>query len=168
MVTNSRLRRSRRPSLSERPAALIGAVDAHRGAIAVHHAAHLVRRQEDRGAAFIGNQEAVAVGVALDAPGDQRDALGDEQRAGAVLHHLARALERGEAGVEGAALARADVQAIGELVGTQRLARAPELAPDLATGIVRRRRAAARCARCSACDRSSAEYSAMARTFSRQ
>ena len=90
-----------------RPAAVVAPAHAHRGAVAVHHLAHLGRRQEHRGSAFVRHEEAVAVGMALDAPGDERDALRDEQRAGAVLHHLARALERGERLVERVALALA-------------------------------------------------------------
>ena len=42
----------------------------------------------------------MAVGMALDAAGDERDALGDEQRAGAVLHDLAVALDLGERALE--------------------------------------------------------------------
>ena len=47
--------------------------------------------------AVVGNEEAVAVGMAFDAPGDERDALRDEQAPGAVLHHVAGALERARA-----------------------------------------------------------------------
>jgi len=70
--------------------------------------------------------------MSFDAPGDERDAPRDEQRAGAVLHHVARTLERGEAGVERAALVRANVEALRELAWRERLARALELAQDLA------------------------------------
>src|SRR2546423_240529 len=88
----------------------------------------------------------MAVGMPLDAPGDERDALGNKQRADAVLHHLARALECGEAGVERPALAplwtMRDAQAIAKLLRVQRLARALELAQDLAAVIVGRRCAA--------------------------
>jgi hypothetical protein len=41
-----------------------------------------------------GTRKAVAVGMALDAPGDERNAPCHEQAARAVLHHLAGALER--------------------------------------------------------------------------
>jgi hypothetical protein len=51
--------------LADRAAAMIVAGGAHRGAVAMHELAHLRRRQEDRGAAFVGHQEAVAVGMAL-------------------------------------------------------------------------------------------------------
>ena len=89
-------------------------VDAHRGAVAVHHLAHLGRPAgTDRGPPSSRHEEAVAVGMAFDAAGDERDALRDEQRAGAVLHHLARALERARAPASNALRARAlDAQAL--------------------------------------------------------
>ena len=130
--------------LADRAAAMVAPAHAHRGAVAVHEAAHLRRRQEHRRPALVGDEEAVPVGMALDAAGDERDALGDEQRAGAVLHRLARAHERGDAGVELVALARPDVEALGELLRRERLARALELAQDLVAVRVARRRSARR------------------------
>ena len=73
--------------------------------------------KEDGGAAVVGHEEAVAVGMAFDAPGDQRDALRDQQGAGAVLHDLAGALERAQRAVEFAPRLAPDAQARGELVG---------------------------------------------------
>ena len=102
----------------------------------MHQAPHLVRRQEDRGAAFVGHEEAVAVGMAFDATREHRDALGDEQRARAVLHHFAGTLERRQAELERAALAAADLESLGELLRRERLARALELAQDLARVVV--------------------------------
>lgn len=122
---------------ADRAAARIGPAYAYRGAIAVHEAAHLVRRHEDRRAAFVGHEEAVAVGMALHAPGEHLDALRDEQRAGAVAHDVAGALESNQPGIECAALARAaDMQTIGELSRMQRLASVLELAQDLAAVVI--------------------------------
>jgi hypothetical protein len=50
----------------------------------VNHLAHLRGRQEHARAAVIGLEKAVAVGMALDAAGDQSDALRDQQGSGAV------------------------------------------------------------------------------------
>jgi hypothetical protein len=111
---------------------MIAAAHTHRGTVAVHHLAHLRVRQEHRRAAVVGHEKAVAVGMALDAPGDQGDALRHEQRAGAVLHHLACTLQNGERLVENAPLALADLQARGELIGRERRARAIQGGDDLA------------------------------------
>ena len=73
-------------------AAHVAARDAHGGAVAVHELAHLRRREENRRAAFVGHEKTVPVGMALDAAGDEREAPRHQQAAGAVLHHLARAL----------------------------------------------------------------------------
>ena len=75
-----------------RPTARVAAAHAHRGAVAVNHLAHLRGRQEHARAAVIGLEKAVAVAMALDAAGDQGDALRDQQRSGAVLHHFASPL----------------------------------------------------------------------------
>ncbi len=111
---------------AHRPPAVVAARDAHRSAVAVHQAAHLGGGKEHRRAAVVGHEEAVTVGVALDAPGHRGDAPRDEQRAGAVAHHLARALERGERNVELAALVPRNTQALRELVGVHRRAGALE------------------------------------------
>jgi hypothetical protein len=122
----------------DRAAAVVASADAHRRTIAVHHLAHLRRRQEHRRPALVGHQESVAVGMALDASGDQRDALRDQQRSGAVLHHLARALERGQRLVERAALAPLDLEALRELGARERRAGAVQRVDDLAR-VFRRR-----------------------------
>ena len=114
------------------PAAMVAPGDAHRGAVAVHELAHLGRRQEDRGAAVVGHEETVAVGMAFDAPGDHGDALRDQQGAGAVLHDLAGALERAQRAVEFAPRLAPDAQPRGELVGAQRRARGVQRAEDAA------------------------------------
>ena len=74
--------------------------------------------------------------MSFDAAGDERDLARDEQRAGAVLHHLAGALERGDAVLECALLARADAQLLRELAHAERLARSLQLAQDLARIVV--------------------------------
>jgi hypothetical protein len=105
----------------------------------MHERAHLVRRHEDRRAAFVGHEEAVAVGMAFDASGEHLDALRDEQRTGAVAHDGARTLERSEAGVECAPLARAaHLEALGEFSGIERLSSALELSQNLGAVVVRR------------------------------
>jgi len=104
--------------------------DAHRGAVAVHELAHLGRGQEDRISRFIWNQKPMTVRVPFDAPGDERDALRDEQAAGAVPHHVAGALERRERALELAPCVASDVQARGQLVRGQRRARGVENGQD--------------------------------------
>ena len=49
------------------PALAVVALDAHAHAVAVQHAAHLLRRQVDGGLALVGKHETVAVAMALDA-----------------------------------------------------------------------------------------------------
>jgi hypothetical protein len=116
---------------AERTAALVASAYAHGGAIAVDHLAHLRGRQEHRRPAFVGHEKAVAVGVAFDAPGDERDALCDEQRAGAVLDDFARALERSKRLVERLPLALLDREALSELVRREGRARAVQRFADL-------------------------------------
>jgi hypothetical protein len=74
--------------------------------------------------------------MSLDAPGNEGDALRDEQRAGTVLHYFAGALERGERGVECAPLARPDGEARGELVGFERRAGAIQRLENLAAVVI--------------------------------
>ncbi len=70
--------------------------------------------------------------MAFDASGNECNAPRDEQRAGAVLHDFAGALERCEPDVECAALARADLEPARELVRRERRAGALERAQDVA------------------------------------
>src|SRR5262249_28481923 len=93
---------------------------------------HLVRRQVNRRSALVRHEKTMTVGMPLDASRERRDAPRDQQRAGAVLHDVAGALERCEACVECAALARAQVEALRELARRERLARALQLAQDFA------------------------------------
>ncbi len=119
-----------------RTAALIAPGDAHGGAVAVQHFAHLRGRQENLRAAVVGHEKAMAVAMAFDASGDDRDALRDEQRACAVLHDVARALERRERLFEGIFLRTGDAQPLRELFRRERLARELERVQDVARRIV--------------------------------
>ena len=84
--------------------------------------------------------------MALDAARDQRDALRDEQRAGAVLHHLARALERGKRLLERRALALLDLEALRQLLAREQ-ARPRGSAPrESRAGVLRARRRGRLCA----------------------
>ena len=74
----------------------------------------------------------VTVGVAFDAPGDERDALRDEQGSGAVLHHFACALERAERALEIAPRVARHMQARSELVRGERRARRVQRLEDSA------------------------------------
>jgi hypothetical protein len=116
---------------AERTAAVVAPAHTHGGTIAVDHFAHLRRRKEHRRPAFVGHEKAVAVGMALDPPGEERDALREEQRAGAVLHDFAGALERGERLVERLSLALLDGEAIGKLARRERRAGAVQRLADL-------------------------------------
>jgi hypothetical protein len=106
--------------------------DAHRGAVAMHELAHLGRGKKDRGAAVVGHEETVTVGMAFAASRDHRDALCDQQRPGAVLHDLAGALERAQRAVEFAPRRAPDTQPRGKLVRGQRRARGIQRAKDAA------------------------------------
>ena len=105
-----------------RAAARVAAAHANRGAVAVNDLAHLRGRQEHARAAVIGLEKAVAIGMALDAAGEQGDALRDQQGSGPVLHHFARALECGKRGLESPALASLDLEARSELLRGERRA----------------------------------------------
>ena len=75
-----------------RSPARVAAAHTNRGAVAVNDFAHLRGRQEHARAAVIGLEKAVAVWMALNAAGEQGDALRDQQGAGAILHHFASSL----------------------------------------------------------------------------
>jgi len=96
----------------------------------VHQLAHLRRGQEDRISRFIWNKKPMTVGVPFNAPGDERDALRDEQAAGAVLHHVSGALERRERALEIAPRVARDVEPRGKLVGRERRSRGIENSKD--------------------------------------
>ena len=85
-------------------------VAVHQGAVAMQHLAHLVLIEKDVGAAVIGNQEAVAVLMALNLARRQAGALGQDVGALAVAHQLAFALHRPQPALEHLALAARDVE----------------------------------------------------------
>jgi hypothetical protein len=72
----------------------------------------------------------VAVGMAFDAPGDERDALRDEQAAGAVLHYFTGALEPGERALEIASRVARHMEPRRELLARERGARRVQGAED--------------------------------------
>ena len=113
--------------LAHGAAAMVAAHRAHRGTVAVHEAAHLGGRKKDRrpdrSCWLIRDEEAMAVRMAFDPPGDDGDALGDEQGAGAVLHHLAGALKLSERGVESSSFRSVNSQPSAELIRGERRAR---------------------------------------------
>ena len=117
---------------AQRPAARVLAGDAHRGAVAVQHLAHLGGGQEHPRAAVVGREKAVAVAVALDAPRGDGDALRHQETAGAVLHHAPGFLQLGERVEKARALARADGKSAQQLVARQRRAGALERVEDFA------------------------------------
>jgi len=125
---------------AQRPAARVAPGHAHGRAVAVHDFAHVRLREQHRRPAHVGHEEAMAVGMALDASRDERDAFRDEQRAGAVLHHLARALERGKRLLERRPLALLDLEALRQLIARERRARAVHRLENLALVIRARRR----------------------------
>ena len=93
-----------------RPPAAVEAGGPHQHAVAMQHLAHLVLVEKDVGAAVIGDQEAVAVGVALDPAGRQAGALGQDVGALAVAQQLAFALHGAEPALEHLALDLGDVE----------------------------------------------------------
>ncbi len=126
--------------LARWPAARVAPGDAHRGAVAVQHLAHLRWRQEHLRAAVVGHQEAVPVAMALDTAGEQGQPCGHQQAAGAVLDHRPRALQARDGVVEIAPFAAADPEPLGELVGRQRRAGAVQRREDFLRVGVRQRR----------------------------
>ena len=94
--------------LSLGPAAAIHARAPRRRAIAVQHLVHLRLAQEEVGAAIVGNEKAVAVGMPLHRAGDEVELRGDAKLALAVHQQLAVALHRGDASQERVARALVD------------------------------------------------------------
>ncbi len=92
---------------------------AHHHAIAVEDLSHLVRA-EVQIRALLGGHEAVAVGMALDAPGDEIELGGDQDCALAIAQDLAVALHRAQALRERVALRRLDREALRELLVAER------------------------------------------------
>ncbi len=82
------------------PAAPVGARAARGRAVAVQHLVHFARIEEEIGAAVVRDQEAEAVGMALDAAADEVELGGDAQLALAVQQQLAVALHRFDAAEE--------------------------------------------------------------------
>ena len=126
--------------LRHRPAALVVAGDAHRGAVAVQHLAHLLGRNEQIRAARVGREIAVPVGMADDAARDQVELLRDQQMPGAVLHHFAGALQLGERRVERGPFAFLQLELGNQFVQRNRRRRAPQRITDLVRVSVRERR----------------------------
>ena len=119
--------------LAGRPAAMVAPGDAHRGAVAMHELAHLgAAARKIEALPSSGTRKPWPSGWPSTRPGDHRDALRDQQRAGAVLHDLAGALERAQRALEFAPRLAPDAQPRGELVGAQRRARGVQRAEDAA------------------------------------
>ena len=104
-------------------AAAVDAGPAHRRAVAVQRLVQLARAEEDVGAAVLGNEEAVAVRMALDDAGDEVELGDDAELALAVDQQLAVALHRGEAPVERLEGAPVDGEVAGEVLRRQRYPR---------------------------------------------
>ena len=81
---------------------------------------HLARGKRDVGAAVVADQEAVAVGMPLEAAGDEVELGRDAELALPVDEELAAIMERRDLVVERASLAPAEAEALGELVGRER------------------------------------------------
>ncbi len=97
-----------------RPAAAIDARDAHDGAVAVQHFAHVAGADEDVGSTVVAAQEAEAVGVALDAALDEVGLVGQQVGVATVADELPVALHRAQPAVEVLQLVRLDVQRLGQ------------------------------------------------------
>ncbi len=94
-------------------AATVHARLAHHHDVAVKNLAHFVRT-EIKIFALLGNHEAVAVGMPLDAPLDQIELGGDQDRALAIAQDLAVALHRAQAPLERIALLGLDGEPLRE------------------------------------------------------
>ncbi len=121
---------------SLRAAAPVDADRPRRRPVAVQHLAHFRRRQEQVGAAVVGEQKTEAVGMTLHRAGHEVE-LGDHaQLALAIGHELAVALHRSEPSGKGLALGRAvDAQRGRQLVGAHRRA---ALAQEFQNALARR------------------------------
>ncbi len=83
--------------------------------VAMQHLAHLVLVEKDVGAAVIGNQETVAIGVPLHFAGRQAGPLRQDVGPLAVAHQLAFALHRTQPALEHLTLAAGDIEQLGQL-----------------------------------------------------
>jgi deoxycytidylate deaminase len=96
--------------LALRAAAAVHADDARHDAVAVQGLVHFLRAEKQVGALLVAHEEAVAVGVALDAPADEVGLVGNEPVAAAVLHDLAVALHGAQAALEGIELMLTNIE----------------------------------------------------------
>ena len=114
------------------PATTVDA-DLTRGrAVAVQRLVHLLRRQKKIGTAVVGDEEAVAVGVALDRTRGEIELGDDAQLTLAIGHQLPVALHRAEPSRERIALRRAVYSERGrKIVGAHRRAVFAQMFEDL-------------------------------------
>ena len=106
-----------------------GRLDQH--AVTVQDLEHLLRREPDVGAAaIVADQEAVAVAMTHDAPGDEVELVGQQEDALAIGHQLPVAFHRGEATIEARHLFGRDVEPGRQLRGHQRHVAGAQLAQD--------------------------------------
>ena len=116
--------------LAFRPSAPVGAGDADGHAVAVQRLAHLARGERDVGVAGVADQEAVAVRVAFEPPGDEVELRGDQEPALAVDEDLAAVVQSGDDLVERGAGRALQVQPLGQLVRRERNAGVGERRED--------------------------------------
>jgi hypothetical protein len=98
------------------PPAAVGADDAHQRAIAMQDLGHLPGFERQVLAAVVGNQKTIAIGMALDAPGDQAGALGQDVGALAIAQQLRLALHCPQAALKRLQLGFLDIKQYAELV----------------------------------------------------
>ena len=96
--------------------------DAYEHAIAMQDLRHLPSLEKQILTTIIGDQEAVAIGMSLDAPGDQTGALGQDVRALAVAQQLCLAFHRPQATLERIDFGILDVKERAQRFETHRLA----------------------------------------------